>query len=169
MNEAAERRNQKDQHKQRPINGVLIAGLDNCLLKFARCCTPVAGDDIVGFITRGYGVSIHRTDCKNHISSRVNPGGEGRWVDASWDMSAAETYITTVHIASIDRNSLVMDIALVLSSMNAKVRSLSAREVGAGMASTTLTLEVRDLSELKAIMARLATVPGVKDVSRSNG
>ena len=169
VNDAAERRNQKDQHKPRPINGVLIAGLDNCLLKFARCCTPVAGDDIVGFITRGYGVSIHRSDCKNHIAARVNPDGEGRWVEASWDMSAAETYITTVHISSIDRNSLVMDIALVLSSMNAKVRSISARAMGGGMASTTLTLEVRNLDELKGIMARLATVPGVKNVGRSNG
>ena len=169
VNEAAERRNQKDPPKPRPINGVLIAGLDNCLLKFARCCTPVAGDDIVGFITRGYGVSIHRSDCKNHIAGRLHPDGEGRWVDAAWDMSAAETYITTVYINSIDRNSLVMDIALVLSSMNAKVRSLNARAVGGGMASTTLTLEVRNLDELKAIIARLATVPGVKKVGRSNG
>ncbi|MBR3860345.1 MAG: bifunctional (p)ppGpp synthetase/guanosine-3',5'-bis(diphosphate) 3'-pyrophosphohydrolase [Oscillospiraceae bacterium] len=169
MKDAAERRNQKDPARPRPINGVLIAGLDNCLLKFARCCTPVAGDEIVGFITRGYGVSIHRTDCKNHIVSRVNPDGEGRWVDATWDMSAAESYITTLHISSYDRNALVMDISTVLNGMNAKVRSFNARDVGAGMASTTLNVEVRNLDELKAIMARLATIQGVKNVSRGNG
>ena len=169
MKDAAERRNQKDPARPRPINGVLIAGLDNCLLKFARCCTPVAGDEIVGFITRGYGVSIHRTDCKNHIVSRVNPDGEGRWVDATWDMSAAESYITTLHISSYDRNALVMDISTVLNGMNAKVRSFNARDVGAGMASTTLNVEVRNLDELKAIMARLATIQGVKQVSRGNG
>ena len=169
MKDAAERRNQKDPARPRPINGVLIAGLDNCLLKFARCCTPVAGDEIVGFITRGYGVSIHRTDCKNHIVSRVNPDGEGRWVDATWDMSAAESYITTLHISSYDRNALVMDISTVLNGMNAKVRSFNARDVGGGMASTTLNVEVRNLDELKAIMARLATIQGVKQVSRGNG
>ena len=169
MKDAAERRNQKDPARPRPINGVLIAGLDNCLLKFARCCTPVAGDEIVGFITRGYGVSIHRTDCKNHIVSRVNPDGEGRWVDATWDMSTAESYITTLHISSYDRNALVMDISTVLNGMNAKVRSFNARDVGAGMASTTLNVEVRNLDELKAIMARLATIQGVKQVSRGNG
>ena len=169
MKDAAERRNQKDPARPRPINGVLIAGLDNCLLKFARCCTPVAGDEIVGFITRGYGVSIHRTDCKNHIVSRVNPDGEGRWVDATWDMSAAESYITTLHISSYDRNALVMDISTVLNGMNAKVRSFNARDVGAGMASTTLNVEVRNLDELKAIMARLSTIQGVKNVSRGNG
>ena len=172
MNEAAERRNQKDmaqgQHT-RPIQGVLIEGLDNCLIKFARCCTPVKGDDIVGFITKGFGVSIHRSDCKNHISSRVNPDGEGRWLEAAWAPDYEGSYITSLKLNCIDRNALSLDIALVLNSMNAKVRSFSARDVGHGLALAHLTLEVRNLAELRAIMARLGTINGVKEVLRSSG
>ena len=172
MNDAAERRNQKDlaqgQHT-RPIQGVLIEGLDNCLIKFARCCTPVNGDDIVGFITKGFGVSIHRSDCKNHISSRVNPDGGGRWLEAAWAPGYEGRYITSLKLNCIDRNALSLDIALVLNSMNAKVRSFSARGVGHGLALANLTLEVRNLAELRAIMARLGTINGVKEVLRSSG
>ena len=171
MNDAAERRNSKDpvSARRHAVQGVLIEGLDNCLIKFASCCTPVYGDDIVGFITRGFGVSIHRTDCKNHISSRVNPDGEGRWVEANWVPGYESSYITTLKLSCAERNALAMDIAMVLNSLNAKVRSLYVRDVGGGKAVANLTLEVRDLAELNAIMARLAAISGVKEVARSNG
>ena len=168
VNEAAARRNERETQRH-PNQGVLVDGLDNCLIKFARCCTPVPGDEIVGFITRGYGVSIHRTDCQNHISGRLNPDGGGRWVDASWAIHPTETYITTLKLSSDDRNALIMDIAMVLNSMNAKVRALSSRDVGNGRAMTTLTLEVRDRDELNAVIARLTAVPGVREVQRING
>ena len=170
INEAAERRNGKEQEKpQHAIQGVLVAGLDNCLIKFARCCTPVPGDDIVGFITRGFGVSVHRTDCRNHITSRLDPEDGGRWIEASWADQTPGGYVTTLRVSSKDRGGLVMDVATALNSLNAKVRSLTAREIGDGLASITLSVEVNDLSELKVIMARLATVSGVSEVSRSNG
>jgi len=169
MNEAAERRNGKDAEKpQHAIQGVLVEGLDNCLIKFARCCTPVPGDDIVGFITRGYGVSVHRSDCRNHISSRLNPEDGGRWIEVSWADQTLGSYVTTLRIASKDRSGLVMDIATALNMLGAKVRSLSARDMGDGMASTTLTVEVENLAELKVIMARLSTIAGVSAVTRSN-
>ncbi len=170
MVDAAERRNQKDspQKRARAIQGVLIEGLDNCLIKFARCCTPVYGDNIVGFITKGFGVSIHRSDCKNH---RAGESGaeEGRWLEASWAPGYEGSYITTVKLNCVDRNGLSLDIALVLNSMNARVRSFAAREVGGGQAVANVTLEVRDLVELKAIMARLGTIMGVREILRSNG
>ena len=170
MTEAAERRNNKDEgQRQRPIQGVLIEGLDNCLIKFARCCTPVYGDDIVGFITRGFGVSIHRTDCRNHIASRVNPGGEGRWVEANWAPGYDGSYITALKLNCRDRNALAMDIALVLNAMNAKVRSYSIRDIGGGLATANLTLEVKNLNELKNIMARLGAINAVKNVERVSG
>ena len=169
MNEAVERRNSKEQEKpQHAVQGVLIAGLDNCLIKFAHCCTPVPGDDIVGFITRGYGVSVHRSDCRNHISSRVNPDADGRWIEASWAKETPGTYVTTLKLSGKDRSGLVMDIATALNALNAKVRSLNARDVGDGQASTMLTLEVKDLAELKQVMSRLAAVNGVSEVVRSN-
>ena len=168
MNEAAERRNGKDQEKQHAIQGVLVAGLDNCLIKFARCCTPVPGDDIVGFITRGYGVSVHRSDCRNHINSRLDPAEGGRWIEVSWADQTLGSYVTTLKITSKDRSGLVMDIATALNMLGAKVRSLSARDLGDGMASTTLTVEVVNLAELKVIMARLSAISGVTSVARSN-
>ena len=168
LNDAAERRN-KQSKPQKAIQGVIVSGLDNCLVKFARCCTPVPGDNIVGFITRGYGVSIHRSDCKNHISDRLNPDTEtGRWIDVSWAEDIAEGYVTNLQIASRDRSGLIMDIATVLNTLNAKVRSLNARDLGDGMASANLTVEVKDLAELKVIINRLSSVRSVTSVTRSN-
>ncbi|MBR1496981.1 MAG: bifunctional (p)ppGpp synthetase/guanosine-3',5'-bis(diphosphate) 3'-pyrophosphohydrolase [Oscillospiraceae bacterium] len=169
MNDAAQRRNSRDPaESRRAIQGVLIEGLDNCLIKFARCCTPVAGDEIVGFITRGFGVSIHRTDCNNYSSHSTRPDGEGRWVRAAWVPGYEGRYITTLKLGCVDRNGLVMDIAGVLNSINAKVRSFNARSLSGGMAIATLSLEVRNLAELRGIMNRLSTVQGVKEVARSS-
>ena len=171
LSEAAERRaeQQKKQVRQHAIHGVLVSGIDNCLIKFARCCTPVPGDDIVGFITRGYGVSVHRSDCINHINGRLDPSGGGRWIDVSWAAETSENYTTTLKISSSERNGLVMDIAAVLSALNAKVNSLNARNMGSGLASTTITLEVRNLADLRNIIAKISAVPGVTEVSRSSG
>jgi guanosine-3',5'-bis(diphosphate) 3'-pyrophosphohydrolase len=170
LSESAEKRAEaKKQEKQHAIQGVLVSGLDNCLIKFARCCTPVPGDEIVGFITRGYGVSVHRTDCINHINGRLDPDGGGRWIDVSWAAETNDSYMTTLKISSRDRGGLVLDIATALASLSAKVHSLSARDVGDGLALTTVTLEVRNLSDLKLIINRIAAVKGVTEVARTNG
>ena len=126
------------------------------------------GDEIVGFITRGFGVSVHRTDCRNHINGRVNPEAGGRWIDATWAGETSGSYVTGLKLSGSDRSGLVMDIASVLNSLNAKVRSLSARETGNGQAITTLSVEVKDLAELRQIMNRLAGIRGVSEVTRSN-
>lgn len=168
LNEAAERREQQaSKQTGKPIHGVLVAGLDNCLVKFSRCCTPVPGDDIVGFITRGQGVSIHRRDCENYRSSLEVQENAGRWIDVSWADKITDSYITTLTIVSKDRSGLVMDIATVLNSLNAKVRTLSARDNAAGAALISVSLETKNLTELKYIMNRIASVPGVSEVVRN--
>ena len=169
ITEAAERRMAKEPPKksQHAIQGVLIEGLDNCLLKFARCCTPVPGDEIVGFITRGYGVSVHRTDCPNHISGRLNPDAGGRWIEATWADEISGSYITTLKLLGRDRTGLVMDVATVLNALNAKVRTLNARD-NDGEASIMVTVEVKDLAELQQMMHRLGGVRGISQVIRSN-
>ncbi len=168
INEAAERREQQALRNSKAIHGILVEGLDNCLVRFSRCCTPVPGDDIVGFITRGQGVSVHRSDCANYQRSKTN-GGAGRWISVSWASQITDSYLTTVTISSRDRNGLVMDIATVLNAINAKVRTLTARNVGSGLALTSVTIEVKNSSDLKYIMNRLASIPGVTDVKRNGG
>ena len=168
INEAAERREQQALRNSKAIHGILVEGLDNCLVRFSRCCTPVPGDDIVGFITRGQGVSVHRSDCANYQRSKTS-SGEGRWISVSWASQITDSYLTTVTISSRDRNGLVMDIATVLNAINAKVRTLTARNVGSGLALTSVTIEVKNSSDLKYIMNRLASIPGVTDVKRNGG
>lgn len=167
VSEAAERRENNAKKTGKPVHGILVEGLSNCLVKFSRCCTPVPGDDIVGFITRGQGVSIHRRDCANCTQLMSQPENEGRWVHVSWADNITDSYVTTVTIASKDRSGLVMDIATVLNSLNAKVRSLTSRDTGAGLALSTITLEVKGSGELKYIMGRLASIPGVSSVTRN--
>ncbi len=167
VSEAAERRENNAKKTGKPVHGILVEDLSNCLVKFSRCCTPVPGDDIVGFITRGQGVSIHRRDCTNCAQLMNQPENEGRWVRVSWADNITDSYVTTVTIASKDRSGLVMDIATVLNSLNAKVRSLTSRDTGAGLAVSTITLEVKNSGELRYIMGRLASIPGVNSVVRN--
>ena len=169
VTEAAERRENTAQKTQKPVHGVLVEGLDNCLIKFSRCCTPVPGDDIVGYITRGQGVSIHRADCANYNKRGNKPEDMGRWIDVSWADSVNEMYTTTIMVISSERNGLVMDIATALNTLNSKVRSLNARDVSDGKSMVSITLEVKKLDELKTVMNKLMGISGVTEVSRNGG
>ena len=164
INEAAERRSKRPRHA---VHGILVEGLDNCLIKFSRCCTPVPGDSIIGFITRGAGVSIHRTDCENYLASRDNPETAGRWIRVSWAENTTDSYGTTLTLLSAQRSGLVMDVATALNTLNAKVRTLTARDVDSGRSTITITAEVHDLAELRTIISRLSAVRGVIRISRS--
>ena len=167
VNEAAERRNQQSQKLMKPVHGVLVAGLDNCLIKFSRCCTPIPGDSIVGFITRGQGVSIHRSDCSNYLSRRHTPEDKGRWISVSWADQTSDSYTTSIMVVSKEQRGLVMDIATVLNALNAKVRSLNARDTDDGQTLVSVSLEVKGLEELRGIMNRLGAIAGVSAVTRN--
>ena len=168
VSEAAERRETHTPKKEgKAVHGILVEGLSNCLVKFSRCCTPVPGDDIMGFITRGQGVSIHRRDCINCQQLLAQPENAGRWVEVSWAGKITESYLTTIMISAKDRNGMVMDVATVLNSVNAKVHSLNARTTGLNFGVVTVTLEVKDATELKYITNRLSQIPGVMNVSRN--
>ena len=163
---AAERREERAKKEGKAVHGILVEGLDNCLVKFSRCCTPVPGDEIIGFITRGQGVSIHRKDCQNYRRRKADDASEGRWIKVTWASQITDSYVTTITIAAKDRSGLVMDIATVLNSLNAKVRNLSARD-NSGLALVVITLEVQGSAELRQIMNKLAAVPSVTEVSRN--
>lgn len=168
VTEAAERREQMAKKAGKPVHGILVEGLDNCLIKFSRCCTPVPGDDIIGYITRGQGVSIHRTDCENARRRAERPEDEGRWINVSWADEIHESYTTTLTVVSRERGGLVMDIATVMNALNTKVRSINARDTG-DKSIVVITLEIKGLDELKSVINRIQGISGVVEVNRNGG
>ncbi len=157
-----ERADRRQQHELKSVQGILVEGLDNCLIKFSRCCTPVPGDPIIGFITRGLGVSIHRRDCINY-KREVD---KGRWIDVSWAPDAGDYYAAELHLTFDERNGVVMDVATILNTMNARVRSLSGRDTGKGTTTVAVTLEVHNSAEIQSVMNRLQTIRGIRGINR---
>ena len=153
----------------KPIHGIVVEGIDNCLVKFARCCTPVPGDEVVGFITRGYGVSIHRKDCKNYIKSKdEETDGENHWIRVGWG-ETEELYPTSVTIIAHERDGLVLDIATVINSLKIRMDAISGRNIGGGVANVYLTIQVHDKEELSLAMSRIHAIRGVSEVNRTEG
>ncbi len=150
-------------------SGIIVEGMGNCLVKFAKCCSPVPGDAIVGFVTRGYGVSVHRADCPNAQPDRQKPNEADRWVKVSWVESNLPNYKTTVELSAKDRDNLTLDIATALSSAKVKVTALNVRAMADGHAIMTIELEVKDKQELSSVINKLNNIQGVYHVARSNG
>ncbi len=149
--------------------GIVVEGLSNCLVKFSKCCSPVPGDEIVGFITRGYGVSVHRKDCPNADPARRPPEEAGRWIKVSWGGKTRESYRTNLQVVSKDRPNLLVDISTILSAAKVHVSSLNARSTAAGFALISLAVDVSDSQQLQAVMRRLEQISGVMRVTRPAG
>ena len=149
--------------------GIVVQGLSNCLVKFSKCCSPVPGDEIVGFITRGYGVSVHRKDCPNADPSRRPPEEAGRWIKVSWGGKTRESYRTNLQVVSKDRPNLLVDISTILSAAKVHVSSLNARSTADGFALISLAVDVSDSQQLQAVMRRLEQISGVMRVTRPAG
>ena len=152
-------------------SGIIVEGLDNCLVKFAKCCTPVPGDSVVGFITRGFGVSVHRSDCPNASVEKSRADEEGRWVNVAWvgAENASGAYETSLDISAKDRDGLAMDVTMALSAVKVKVLSFSARSLPDGYAAVSISLQVRDKDELTGVVNKLSQIPGVYQVKRTTG
>jgi len=154
----------------RDPQGVIVEGMDNCLVKFARCCLPIPGDPIVGFITRGYGVSVHRQDCRNYIKSLTEPESEtGRWVRVTWGETDNCLYSTVIDLQVLDRVGIVVDVASILNKLDVKITSLNARTLEGGASHITIVVDVKNRDELVSAMAKIMSVSGVTDVSRTDG
>ncbi|MBQ8801141.1 MAG: bifunctional (p)ppGpp synthetase/guanosine-3',5'-bis(diphosphate) 3'-pyrophosphohydrolase, partial [Clostridium sp.] len=150
-------------------SGIVVAGLGNCTVKFAKCCTPVPGDPVIGFITRGYGVSVHRSDCPNAIETKRKPDELDRWVQCSWVESNLPHYKTSLEVSSKDRDGLTVDVAMALSACKVKVTALSARSMPDGYAIMNMTLEVKNKEELATVINKLNNIQGVYQVTRTGG
>jgi len=149
-------------------SGAIIEGVDNCLVKFARCCTPIPGDEIVGFITRGYGVSIHRKDCPNAQSSMRSETEKDRWIQVKWnDGSMSDHYMVGMQISCKSRVGLLADIAMVFSNMKINVHEMTARDLRDGYTVISLMIESTGMEQFELIANRLKRISGVITVSRS--
>jgi len=148
-------------------NGIIIEGVDNVLVKFARCCNPLPGDPVIGFVTKGYGVSVHKRDCVNVIAGLTNPEEASRWIDVKWEKDISSTFVSIVQITARDRLNLLADVVNMISNMHIAMHSLNARESKDGFSVINVTLDISNLEQLNAIIRKLERIEGVIDVVRS--
>lgn len=149
-------------------DGVVIEGIDNCLIKLSKCCSPVPGDKIIGFITRGHGVSIHKRDCTN-VPKVIELADEpDRWIPAGWDSSVKEDFTATVSMTCLDRVGLMADVSKMIADMRVMIYGINTKSKKDGRASLELTIGVNGIEHLNGVMAKLRKINGVLDVERSN-
>ena len=152
---------------QKASNGVIVEGLEGCLIKFARCCNPLPGDEIVGFITRGFGVSIHKCDCANVVNARRRGEDPERWVKATWASKVKETFKSTLDILASDRIGILADGSVQLGNMRVPIHSVMAKELKTGQTSIQVSIGISDLNQLQTIINNLSRIPGVSSVKRA--
>jgi len=148
--------------------GVIIEGIDNCLIKLSKCCAPLPGDEIIGFITRGHGVSIHKRDCNNvprDLSSAEEPE---RWINAHWDATKTEALTSTLQALFINRDGIVIDVMNALNNMRVAIHSINAREIKGGNCSVIVSVSAESVEHLRSIIARIEKIQGVFHVERIN-
>ena len=154
--------------KRRVASGVLVEGMDNCLIKFSRCCNPLPGDEIIGFITRGFGVSIHKRSCSNVPRDLTQCPEPERWVNAHWAGDVKDDFKSTLHILAVDRAGLLADVTQQLSNMKIFIHALNSRqERGSGNAFISAIISINGLPQLQNIIERLGKIPGVISIDRS--
>lgn len=148
--------------------GVIVEGVDNCLVKFAQCCNPLPGDEIIGFITRGHGVSVHKKDCVNVISSMAQEEQRPRWIPARFaEETFQKGYRSTLDILTTDRNGILADVSIVLANFRVPLHELNARELKNGNSNIVVTIGIQDVNQLKNIIEKVERIEGVLSVERS--
>ncbi len=161
--------NVKPIRRSKSSDGVIIEGIDNCLIKLSKCCAPLPGEDIIGFITRGHGVSIHKRDCNNVpriISEAQEPE---RWIRAYWDdQKRSESFTSTLQAMFINRDGVVVDVMNAANNMRVPVHSINAKETKDGNCTVTLTVSAESVEHLKSIISRIEKIPGAYNVERIN-
>ena len=142
------------------VNGVIVEDIDSCMIKFAKCCTPVPGDAIVGFITKGFGVSVHRCDCPN-AAGREHPVQAARWVRVRWANQEEQPFETTLELDCITRDGLLLDVAMVMTTARVRVKELFGKDLPGGKSIFTVKFEVKNAAELDAIRNKLLNIRDV--------
>lgn len=153
--------------KSKSTDGIIVEGIDNCLVKFSKCCNPLPGDNIIGFITRGHGVSIHTRECPNvpkNISAASEPE---RWVRAYWDKNTKSEYKATLLITCISRVGMLADLTVALAGIHVMIHNVVAKDTNDGRSEMYMTITVNGAEHLNNVMTRLKKIDGVLGVERS--
>lgn len=145
--------------------GVIVEGLDNCLVKFAKCCSPLPGDEIVGFVTRGFGVSIHKKDCANAHSGLLRE--PDRWLRAHWADGVKQNFTASLEVRALDRPALFADVSAAISGMRVPILAVSAKQTANGRATMALTISVANTEHLDNVVAKLSKIKDVISVDRA--
>ncbi len=159
--------NISDNTSSKSTNGVVVEGIDNCLIKMARCCAPVPGEQIIGFINRGTGLTIHRRDCVNVPADIALSSEPQRWVHCHWDSSVQIEARSTIDVYAIDRDGVVLDITTKMANAHVKIHSINARPINEGNCLTTMTVSVNSKEHLESVLRILRKVDGVYHIERS--
>ena len=142
------------------VNGVIVEDIESCMIKFAKCCAPVPGDAIIGFITKGFGVSVHRMDCPN-AQNRDEPHQAARWVRTRWAVQEDQPFETTLELDCITRDGLLLDVATVMTTARVRVKELNGKDLPGGRSMFTVRFEVKSVSELESIRKKLINIRDV--------
>ena len=155
------------QKKRHSYEGVEVEGVDNCLIRFSNCCGPLPGDDIIGFVTRGHGVSIHKRDCPNvpqDIKSCEHPD---RWIPAHWTSAAGKSFKATLFVVGLDRPSIIADISLALTGMRVPMHAINAKAMKDGNCQIYITISAEGTEHMNNIIARLLKINDIITVDRT--
>lgn len=147
--------------------GVVVEGIDNCLVKFSRCCNPLPGDEIIGFITRGHGVSIHTKDCSNVPADLEHCPDRDRWIKTYWDSTIKEDFRATLMISCLNRVGMLADISVQLANMRVMINDINTRNFKDGRSTFAMTITVSGIEHLKSVSAKLERIDGVLSVERA--
>lgn len=153
-----------ENRKRKSINGIIVEDLDNCLVRLAGCCSPLPGDNIIGFVTRGYGVAVHKCDCKNLKNIE-----EDRLVKVYWDGDVGEYFATEICITAMNRIDLLADVTTSLAGMRIVMHSINVHEESDGRIQVFLSIDVHDINHLEGIIQKLKRIPGTLDITRRKG
>ena len=148
-------------------DGVVVSGIDNCLIRYSKCCNPVPGDRIIGYITRGRGVSVHRQDCVNIANAYSIPEEKARLIEVSWATGKETSFNASLKIETTDRPNMLFDIAAVFSEIKIPIKTINARSKD-DVGFFDITVEINDIEQLERIISKLRNVKDVIDVSRSH-
>lgn len=154
---------------QKNTNGIVVKGIHDVAVRFSKCCSPVPGDEIIGFVTRGRGISIHRTDCLNIMN--LPEIDRNRLIDAEWQQTEATEgrYLAEISIYANNRNGLLADISKALTEKEIDILSLNTRVSKQGTATIMVSFEIRSREELQRIIDKVKTIESVIDIERTTG